>query len=216
MTIQVYSDPCTINSHKVLAALEEMNADYKQNLIDYSTAQHKSESFKKINPHATVPAATHEDLTLTESNAILQYAADITGAESMYPKNLKKRADINQLLLWETSIWFPVCYVYVIENVLKPLMKQSSDQAAVDAQAEKFHKGAAILNERLSKSKWMTGDNVTIADFAIAAPMHLHEASKLPLENYPHLERWLVKGMKGLESWNKTQEPVNKALLPGS
>jgi len=44
-----------------------MKADYKQNYINYFTGEHKSESFIKINPHATVPAATDGDLTLTES-----------------------------------------------------------------------------------------------------------------------------------------------------
>ncbi|KAJ4299487.1 hypothetical protein N0V90_004732 [Kalmusia sp. IMI 367209] len=214
MTIQVYSDPCTINCHKVLAALEEMKVDYKQNFIDYFNGQHKSEEFKKINPHATVPAATDGDLTLTESNAILQYAADVTGSESMYPKDLKHRADINRWLLWEASVWFGVCYVYVIENVVKPLKKQEPDRRALDDESEKFHKGAAILDKQLSKTKWLTGSNVTIADFAVAAPMHLHAASRLPIDRYPSVKRWLTEGMEQLESWKKTQGPVNKALLP--
>jgi glutathione S-transferase len=60
-------DPCTVNSRKVLAGLDEMKADYKQNYINYFTGEHKSTDFMKINPHATVPAATDGDLTLTES-----------------------------------------------------------------------------------------------------------------------------------------------------
>jgi glutathione S-transferase len=44
-----------------------MKADYHQNFIDYFAGGHKSESFIKINPHATVPAATDGDLTITES-----------------------------------------------------------------------------------------------------------------------------------------------------
>jgi len=35
---------------------------------------------------------------ITESNAILQYAADLDNC-SAYPKNLKKRADVNRWLL---------------------------------------------------------------------------------------------------------------------
>jgi glutathione S-transferase len=60
-------DPCTVNSRKVLAGLDEMKADYKQNYINYFTGEHKSAEFTKINPHATVPAATDGDLTLIES-----------------------------------------------------------------------------------------------------------------------------------------------------
>jgi glutathione S-transferase len=44
-----------------------MKADYHQNFIDYFAGGHKSESFTKINPHATVPAATDGDLAIAES-----------------------------------------------------------------------------------------------------------------------------------------------------
>jgi len=216
MTIQVYCDPCTVNSRKVLAGLDQFGVDYNQNYINYFTGEHKSEKFKKINPCATVPAATDGDLTLTESNAILQYAADVAGNESMYPKDLKKRADINRWLLWEASSWFPICYVYLVENVVKPLMKGEPDQKVLDGESEKFHKGAGMLEERLSKGDWLTGDQVTIADIAVAAPMHLWEASKLPLDNYPNVKRWMTKNVEQLDSWKKTQGAVDEALLPNS
>ncbi|KAL8686357.1 MAG: hypothetical protein Q9224_005471, partial [Gallowayella concinna] len=92
--LQVYLDPCTVNSRKVLAGLALLGTEYKYHFIDYFAGQQKSEDFKKINPSATLPAAIDDDLTLTESNAILQYAADLEGS-SAYPNDLKKRADIN-------------------------------------------------------------------------------------------------------------------------
>lgn len=217
MTIQVYCDPCTVNSRKVLAGLEQLKADYHLNYINYFTGEHKSDEFKKINPHATVPAATDGGLTLTESNAILQYAADVIaggGESTMYPKDLKHRADINRWLLWEASVWFQTCYVYLVEYVVKPLQEAEPDQSVIDATSDKFHAYAAILDAQLKKTKWLTGDNVTIADFAVAAPMHIHEAQRLPLGKYPNLKRWMVDGMEQLESWKKTSGPVDKALFP--
>jgi glutathione S-transferase len=59
----------------------------------------------------------------------------------------------------------------LVENVVKPLMKGEPDQKVLDAESDKFHKSAGILETRLSKNKWITGDHVTIADIAIAAPM---------------------------------------------
>lgn len=142
------------------------------------------------------------------------YAADKTGADSMYPKDLKRRADVNRWLLWEASSWFPTCYIYLCENVVKPLMNTEPDQKVTNAESEKFHRGAGILESRLSKHKWLTGDNVTIADIAVAADMHLWRHQKLPLDKYPNIKRWLVDGIEQLESWKKTQGAVDKALLP--
>jgi glutathione S-transferase len=78
---------------------------------------------------------------------------------------------VNRWLLWEASSWFPTCYIYLVQNVAIPLMKGEPDQKIIDAEADKFHRSAGILEARLSKNKWLTGDQITIADIAVAAPM---------------------------------------------
>jgi glutathione S-transferase len=50
-------------------------------------------------------------------------------------------------------------------------MEAEPDQKVIDAESEKFHRSAGILEARLSKNKWLTGDHLTIADIAVAAPM---------------------------------------------
>jgi len=52
---------------------------------------------------------------------------------------------------------------------------------------------------------------VTIADIAVAAPMHVHKAQRLPLEDHPHLERWIAD-VEELPCWQKTQGAVDRAL----
>ena len=48
------------------------------------------------------------------------------------------------------------------------------------------------------------GTHVTIADIALAAPMHLHGWQQLPLDNHRHLKRWLTTAIEGLPCWQKT------------
>ena len=201
--LHVYLDPCTVNSRKVLAGLALLGTEYEFHHINYFTGEHKSDEYKKINPMATVPAAIDDGLILTESNAILQYAADLAGNTSAYPNDLKKRADVNRWLFWESCCWFQSCYVYLVEFVAKPLLKAEPDQSIIDAEAPKWEHFAGILDERLSKSKWLSGDNVTIADIAVAAPMHLHAAQRLPLDKFLHLQHWLAE-IEKLPCWQQT------------
>lgn len=211
--LEVYLDPCTINSRKVLAGLDLIKAEYHYNYINYFEGGQKDPEYvKNINPFATVPAAVDGDLHITESNAILAYASDVKGS-SAYPKDLKQRADVNRWLLWEASVWFGTCYVYLIQNVVQPLLGGQPDESTLSAEAEKWNKGASILDAQLGGSKFIVGDEVTIADIAIAAPMHLHEASKMPMDKYPNLKRWIAD-IEKLPEWQKTQGAVEKALLP--
>jgi glutathione S-transferase len=132
--------------------------------VNYFTGEHKSPDYLKINPNGTVPSAIDGDCTITESNAILQYAADHSDNQQFYPKDLKLRAHVNRWLLWEASVWFPSCYIYLVEYVVKPLLKAEPDQSIIDAQAPKWNAQAAILDAQLAKTKWLVGDEVTIAD----------------------------------------------------
>jgi glutathione S-transferase len=93
-------------------------------------------------------------------------------------------------------------------------MKTSPDQSVIDAQAPRWNELASILDAQLAKSNFLVGDTVTIADLAVAAPMHLHAASRFPLDKYPNLKRWMTEGIETLPCWQKTQAAVD-ILVPG-
>jgi glutathione S-transferase len=125
--LEVYLDPATINSRKVLAGLELLGTPYELKHVNFFTGAHKQPDYLALNPNGTLPAAKDGDYTLWESDAILQYAADLTGSDQHYPKDLKKRADINRWMLWEAAHWYPSCYTFFVENAVKPLMKAPTD-----------------------------------------------------------------------------------------
>jgi glutathione S-transferase len=205
MTMKLYADPITVNCRKVLAGFDLMGAPYELEHVDYFKGQQKEPAYTALNPMASLPALVDGDLVLWESNAILQYAADKIGNESVYPHDLKTRADINRWLLWESSSWFPSCYVFLVENCVKPLLGGQADASVLSAQASQFHKLAGILNARLAENEWVAGTKgPTIADIALAAPAHLHGWQQLPLGDHPNLKRWLIDRVEKLASWNKT------------
>src|SRR5271169_6992300 len=135
----------------------------------------------------------------------------LSGSEKHYPRDLKKRADINRWLLWEASTWFPSCYTYLVEYVVKPLLKTEPDETIIEKEAPNWHRLAGILDARLAKSKWLAGDTLTIADIAVAAPMHLHKWQRLPLDEHANLKRWMAD-VEQLPCWQKTQGAVEQAL----
>lgn len=213
--MKVYVDPITVNSRKVLAGLHLLGVEFEQIHVDYFKGEQKQAAYTAINPNASLPSLVDGDLVLWESNAILQYAAEKAGS-SYYPASLKQRADINRWLLWESSSWFPSCYVYLVENCVKPLLGQTPDACVLEAEAPRFHKLAGILEARLAVSPWIAGDSPTIADVAIAAPMHLHPSQDLPLEAYPQLRHWMEERIEKLPSWERTYVGPGFTLGRGS
>ena len=143
--IKLYADPITINCRKALAGFDLIGVPYELVHVDYFTGKQKEAAYLAINPNASIPAMTDGDFVLWESNSILQYAADKQGNDRAYPRDPKVRADINRWMFWESASWFPSCYVYLVENCVKPLLGSSTDQAVLEAQNEQFHKLASIL-----------------------------------------------------------------------
>lgn len=214
-SLEVHLDPCTVNSRKVLAGLALLNTPFTLKKVDYFAGEHKSPSYTAINPCATVPCAVVDNsLVLTESNAILVYAGEVAGDHSAYPRDPKVRADINRWLFWETSVWFPSCYIYLIQNVVQPVLGSQPDQSALKKEEPRWRELAGVLEQRLAKGdrKWLCGgEEPTVADLAVASSMHLWKREKFPIEGYPALRKWIVR-VEGLECWVQTQGAVEKAF----
>ena len=204
--MKLYIDPITVNCRKVVAGLDLIGASYDTEQLNYFGGDHKLPSFTKINPNAELPALVDGDLVLWESNAILVYASEKMGNKNAYPDAPKIRGDITRWLLWESSKWFGGCYVYLVENVVKPILDDTPDNDVLNAHAPTFHGQAAILEAGLEGGDWLCDDQATIADIAVAAPMHLHGAQKLPLENYPNIQAWISR-VEGLSCWQNS-DPI--------
>ena len=201
--MKLYYDPITVNCRKVVAGLDLLGVEYEDVKVDYFAQGHKEPGFLAINPNGELPALVDGDLKLWESNAILVYGAELAAPTSAYPQDPKVRAGIQRWLLWESSKWFAGCYVYLVENVVKPILETEPDNAALEAHAPTFHAEAQILETRLAGQDWLCGPEVTIADIAVAAPMHLHSYQKLPLDPYPGLRAWMGR-VEALPCWERS------------
>jgi glutathione S-transferase len=204
--MKLYFDPITVNCRKVIAGLELIGCGYDEERLDYFAGDHKLPAFTEINPNAEMPALVDGSLKLWESNAILVYASEKVGNRTTYPNDPKIRADITRWLLWESSKWFDACYVYLVENVVKVLLDDKPDQATIANHTPSFHARAAVLEAGLEGRDWLCDEQATIADIAVAAPMHLHGVQKLPLEDYPNIRAWMGR-VEALPCWQNS-DPV--------
>ncbi|MEE2980568.1 MAG: glutathione S-transferase family protein [Pseudomonadota bacterium] len=204
--MKLYYDPITVNCRKVVAGLDLIGASYDEELVSYFGGEHKLPAYTSINPNAELPALVDGELKLWESNAILVYASEKLGNTTVYPADPKVRADITRWLLWESGKWFSTCYTYLVENVVKVILDDTPDEAVLADHAPTFHARASILEAALDGRDWLSDDHATIADIAMAAPMHLHGLQKLPLEDYPNIRAWMER-VEALPCWQKS-DPV--------
>ena len=77
------------------------------------------------------------------------------------------------------------------------------DHDAIAKGVDAFAKEAAMLDAHLGKQKYLVGDALTVADFAVAAPLLYGKQADLSLQSYPHIRAWFER-ISALPCWRET------------
>ena len=142
---------------------------------------------------------------LWESNAILVYLAAKSGDRTLWPADPKGQADVVRWISWEGAHWTPACAPIAYERVLKAMLGQGGpDPAVIEKALPEFHRVASILNNHLKGRKWLTGDNLTVADFSVGSTTSIAAPAQFPMENYGEIARW-YGALAAVPGWRAAQ-----------
>ena len=174
----LYHYPFSQHARRVVMLLEEARLPYALRHVAMDRGEHASPEFARVNPNGQVPALVDEDLTLTESNAILRYVCVKHSLTGWYPAAARERAQVDQWLDWNQCQLSPAVVDVVLNEVF---LGEAGDVAAAARGRERLPKLAAILEARLGETAYMVGERPTIADLSIASNIsHLALADAMP------------------------------------
>ncbi|MEO7493363.1 MAG: glutathione S-transferase N-terminal domain-containing protein [Massilia sp.] len=184
--IDLYS-AATPNGHKVSIALEELALPYTLHALELQRNQQKEPWFLAINPNGRIPAIVDradDNFAVFESGAILIYLAEKTG--QLMPTSPKGRSLVLQWLMFQMGGIGPmmgqanVFYRYFPEKI----------QPAIDRYQGESKRLFRVLDARLAEHEYLAGD-YSIADIANWAWVRTHNWSGVPIDDLPHLRRWV-------------------------
>ena len=187
--------------------LEEINFDYKVTKVNLLEGEQFKLEFRKISPFSKIPVIIDHDNnreTIFESGAILMYL----GEKSNKFYEQKNRLKINQWLMGQMGYIGPMIGQHHQFHHYNPGKSEFGEERY-------FKITKAIygdLDERLGQSKYLAGDNYTIADIATWPWIARHEWHDVGLKNYKNLTRWYLEiakrsaVIKGYKFMNKELE----------
>jgi GST-like protein len=198
--LQLYS-LATPNGVKVTVLLEELlalghtGAEYDAWLIKINEGDQFGSGFVGVNPNSKIPALLDRSgptpIRVFESGAILLHLAEKFGA--FLPRGAAGRAECLSWLFWQVGSapylggGFGHFYVYAPIKI-----EYAIDRFAMEAKRE-----LDVLDKRLARSRYIAGDEYTIADMAIwpwygaLAQGTVYDAAEfLQVHEYTHVRRW--------------------------
>ena len=176
----------TPNGKKISIMLEEISFDYKITKVDiYNNDQFKSE-FRKISPFSKIPVRKdHENnQTIFESGAILMYL----GEKSNKFYDEKNKNIINQWLMAQMGLIGPMIGQHHQFHHFNPGKSKFGEDRYFKITKQLYKD----LDERLKISKFLAGEDYSIADIATWPWIARHEWHDIGLKNYDNLKRWYL------------------------
>lgn len=202
--MQLYYSPISSNSRRVLLAADHLGIAL--DLVDIDLlSQEDRRRLQEVNPNAKVPVLVDDGFVLPESCAIMQYLADGKPGQTLYPTDPLARADVNRWMFWACQHFSQPISQIAWENVWKKMVNgKDADLSVLAHGADNLARAATVLDRHLASHAWLVGERVTLADYAVAAPLIVSERARLPLEDYPHLLAWYAR-VQALPAWRNTE-----------
>jgi len=174
----------TPNGKKISIMLEEINYDYKVTKININNDEQFKPEFKKLSPFSKIPVIIdHETKTsLFESGAILIYLGEKSG--KLYDKD--NRTVINQWLMGQMAYVGPMLGQHHQFHHYNPGKSEFGENRYFKI-SERIYRE---LDERLSQSTFLAGNEYTIADIATFPWIARHEWHDIGLKKFKNLNRW--------------------------
>ena len=187
--------------------LEEIGYEYKVINIDLNKGDQLKPEFKKISPFSKIPVIIDQDnnKNIFESGAILMYLAEQSG--KFY--DTKDRLEINQWLMAQMGYVGPMLGQHPQFHHYNPGKSQFGEERYFKISKRIYEE----LDERLSQSRFLAGENYTIADIGTFPWIARHEWHDIGLKNFKNLTRWYVEisereaVKKGFRFMNKDEVP---------
>ncbi|MFL0915051.1 glutathione S-transferase family protein [Vibrio parahaemolyticus] len=192
----VYGDLQSGNCLKVKLILSFLGIEHQWKHVNILDNETKTTEFLALNPNGKIPTVVFDDgRVLCESNAILGYFAENT---PYLPKDSYQKAKVYEWLFFEQYSHEP--YIAVARFIQKYQGMPEQRLEEYKSLQTGGHKALQIMELQLSKTKFLVGDNISIADIALYAYTHVANEGGFNLETYPNIERW-IEGIRKLDGY---------------
>ncbi|MCC6471165.1 MAG: glutathione S-transferase family protein [Alphaproteobacteria bacterium] len=192
--IHLYTS-ATGNGRRASVMLEECGVPYTAHKLDLSKGEQKSAEYLSINPAGAIPAIVDEEgpngrkTALAQSGAIVLYLAEKTG--KFLPKDAAKKAEALQWFMQVTTDVAPASSAIFYMSSVAP----DKTPGNVKFVEERFINMLKQCEAKLGKSKYLAGDEVTVADLALIPVIDARKALLEKTTGLDNVKRWAAEMM---------------------
>jgi len=189
--LKVWGRANSSNLKKVTWLCEEIGLLYERIDAGMAFGVVNTPEYRKLNPNGLVPTIDDEGFILWESNAIVRYLAATHAAGTLWPTDLKVRADADRWMDWCTSMLGPA-FLPVFWNLVRTPAEQRNMKEIEDG-SNKTGEVLARLDTALAGRNFIAGDRFTMGDIAFGPIAYLVNNVSFDRPKLANFDAWYAR-----------------------
>lgn len=192
----------------VCAVAKYLESPVKYVYLDLGRGEQRRPDYLAINPNGKVPTLVDGALALWEADAIMCHLAARCDSE-LWPQDARQ-TEVIRWFSWNHQHFTAHAGRLYFEHVVKPRFGLGdADLAEVAGATAEWRRFADVLDHHLHGRRYLVGDAITLADFAVAAALPHAASAHIPLGAFPAIQRWHER-LNELDAW---REPFPEIAL---
>lgn len=202
--MKLYYHPISGHSHRARLFLSLIGASFDAVVIDVPGGEHLTPAYRTMNRFSEVPVLEDEGQFISDSNAILVYAARKFGKNDWLPEDPAGMARVQR--------WLSVAAGQIAFGpAAARLITLFNANFRPDEVIARAHAILALIEAELDGQQWIAADRPTVADVALYSYIARAPEGNVDLAAYANVCAWLarIEALPGFVEFAKT--PVGLA-----
>ncbi|XP_070072552.1 glutathione S-transferase D2-like [Drosophila takahashii] len=181
----------------VMMVAKALGLELNKKFVNTMEGDQLKPEFVKINPQHTIPTLVDNGFAIWESRAIAVYLVEKYGKDdSLYPKDPKKQAVVNQRLYFDMGTLSEAFAKYYYPFFRTGKLGSEEDLKRIET-------AFGFLDTFLEGQEYVAGDHLTVADIAILANVSTFEITEFDFSKYSNVVRWYANAKKVTPGWDE-------------
>lgn len=188
--LKIWGRTNSVNVKKALWAAEELGVNYERIEAGMQFGVNKTPEYLRMNPTGLVPTIDDDGFVLWESHTIVRYLAAKHGAGTLWPTDLRLRADAERWMDW----------AFTFQNAMRAVFwglirtpAEKRDMKAIEEGRRKCIELLAIPEAGLAGKQYVAGNTFTMGDIPLGC--EVQRWMRVPIERpaFPNVQAWFER-----------------------
>jgi glutathione S-transferase len=188
--LKIWGRTNSVNVKKAMWCVAELGLPHQRIDAGMQYGVVNTPEYRQMNPTGLVPTIDDDGFTLWESHSIVRYLCAKHSAGTLWPADLRARADAERWMDWAFA------FQSAMRNVFWGLIRTPPEKRDANAIEEGRKKTIAllpVLEQTLARQPYVAGKSFTMGDIPIGCEVQRY--MRVPIERppFPAVEAWFER-----------------------